>query len=228
MAIQLTLDDNASRFEKAFNDFVVIPFKGARSWFPLFLITTATTFASAQFSSQHNLFPWLVAWSLAIGVEWVYLSGLAYADKTRASRYVWSMVGSGAFTSALFGVLYILGEYKVIPDNPEGLTAFGLALAHVLPLIMVLFCYTLVKRQYVKEQQAANDFLAELDRREKERQSKIADLRLAVTEAKARETIAKLSSVSNDYCCPSCGMQLNAKQFAAAKRWGKCKRCNAT
>lgn len=226
MAIQLTLNDNATRIDRAIH-FVAIPIKGAKSWFALFLITTATTYGNAHFATQHNLFPLVIAWALAIGVEWVYLSGLAYADQTKANGYVWTMIIVGAATSALYGTLYILGEYHVIPDKPIGYTALWLALAHVLPLIAVLFCYTLVKRQYNKEQQASNEFLAELDRREKERQSKIADLRYAITEAKAKETISKLSSVSSDYRCPSCGMQLNAKQFASAKRWGKCKGCNA-
>jgi hypothetical protein len=226
----LTLDNKNS-----VTNLVKAPIIGAWRWFPLFLLTTATTYGSAEFGQQHNLFPMLVAWCVAVGVEWTYLSGLAYADQTRSHKYVWPMIVVGALTSGLYGTLFVLGQYGVIPNQPDKQTALWLALAHVVPLIALLFCYTIVKRQYSKERQAQDDFLAELDRREKERKQREADLKLRLTEAKIEIAIdtarSKASSVltkKDEFFCPRCNMRLNAFQFASAKRWGRCKACNAS
>jgi len=220
-------------FKKFYRIAIYTPYLGAKAWLSLFLLTTATTYASAQFSGQHAIFPWLVAWMLAVGIEWTYLSGLYYADRTKSNWYVWPMIGVGALTSGLYAVLYILGVYSIIPQRPQGWIALMLALAHVVPLILLLFCYTLVKRQYAKEQIAHNEFLAELDRAERIRQDQRATLRLELERAKvdiaiqaARAKVAKVSSNSAHRVCPNCGIPLDPHRYAAAKKYGSCKACN--
>src|SRR5258706_4023755 len=104
------------------------------------LVTTAAAFMSAMFNTQHEVLPWFIAWPLAAGFEAIYLSGLIAADRTRKSSWITAMIIAASLTSFAYGMLYVLGIYKVIPERPEGWAAFGLALAHVLPMPVLSLC----------------------------------------------------------------------------------------
>lgn len=105
-----------------------------------FLVTTAAAFMSAMFNTQHDVLPWYIAWPLAFGFEAIYLSGLIAADRTVKSRWATAMTLAASLTSLIYGLLYVLGVYKVIPRQPEGWVAWGLALAHVLPMPLLSLC----------------------------------------------------------------------------------------
>ncbi len=149
----LTLRSDINNWYKAWYYIAIVPFYAIQKWFALFLITTGTLYASAMFNMQHEVFPPIVAYTLAVGIEWTYLSGLAYATelKNTNTKSTW-MIAMGALTSGMFGVMYILGHYNVIPSSPDGWVAWTLAFLHVLPLIILLFLYTLCKRDYLNEQ----------------------------------------------------------------------------
>ena len=70
------------------------------------------------------------------------------------------MIAAGALTSGLYGVLYILGHYGIVPEHPEPDQAVALALAHIAPLIAMLFLYTLCKRDFMVERRADQDVAA--------------------------------------------------------------------
>lgn len=153
----LTLRPNAGFWRAAWHYIAVVPFHAIRKWVALFLITTGTLYASAMFNMQHGVFPAEVAYPLAVGIEWTYLSVLAYATELRNGKWSGWMIVAGALTSGLYGVLYVLGHYAVIPAKPEDGQALLLALAHVGPLIALLLLYTLCKRDYTAEQREYAD-----------------------------------------------------------------------
>src|SRR5581483_3470545 len=120
----VTVFSNTRRFV------VAEPLKAAWEHGNQALVTSAAAFMSAMFSMQHDVLPWYIAWPLAVGFEWTYLRGLANGEKTD-TRWSGALNWSAMITSVVFGILYILGHYEVIPVNPTGWTAFWLALAHV-------------------------------------------------------------------------------------------------
>lgn len=202
-----------------------------KQWFAIFLITNGTVYASVLFSMQHNIFPLWIAIPIAIGIVWTYLSGLAYATAVRArSGWTNAMILSGAITDGLFGILYILGIYKVIPDQPDALMSVALAFAHIAPLIVLVIIFTYCKRNYLIE--VAVDRQAELDRQRAIEDDKL-DYDRKIRDAKARLVIAreeiKLQELSvklnGGKTCDKCGNALSQAQYAAMKRYGYCSGC---
>lgn len=235
----LTLRNDAAWWERALHIAITVPFYAIRKWLALFLITTGTLYASAMFNMQHGVFPPEIAYPLAIGIEWTYLSGLAYATEMRSGRWSGWMIVAGALTSGLYGVLYILGHYGVIPAQPDPMTALTLALAHVLPLIALLLLYTLCKRDYTAEQRAYAD-------RQREREEQWRDERLSLEIEREREkaqieqererlalererlALTTQQAKAKTYGCPSCGASLTQQQAAIASRYGHCRTCKPT
>jgi hypothetical protein len=224
----LTLHNNAAWWERAWHVAIVVPTFAIRKWLALFLITTGTLYASAMFNMQHGVFPPEIAYPLAIGIEWTYLSGLAYATELRSGRWSGWMIVAGALTSGLYGVLYILGHYGVIPAQPAPTVALILALAHVLPLIALLLLYTLCKRDFTAEQRAYSD-------RQREREEQWRDEKLAIeiererlTLERERLTLTTQQAKVKTHACPSCEAPLTQQQAAVAKRWGHCRTCKPT
>lgn len=144
-----------------------------------FLVTTAAAFMSAKFNTQHDVLPAWIAWPLALGFEIIFLSGLIAADRTAKTRWVGALVIAASLTSFVYGMLYVLGVYHVIPEKPEGLTAFGLALSHVLPMPILSLCaarlYHASRAQAVAIEVAAKE--AEARRRQEEEDAKVARAR---------------------------------------------------
>lgn len=144
-----------------------------------FLVTTAAAFMSAMFNTQHDVLPGIIAWPLALGFEVIYLSGLIAADRTVKSRWATGMIVAASLTSLIYGLLYVLGIYKVIPETPEGWAAFGLAFAHVLPMPILSLCaarlYHASRAQAVAIEVAAKDATAR--REQEEEDAKVARAR---------------------------------------------------
>mgnify|MGYP001562516429 CR=1 FL=1 len=140
------------------------------------LVTGAASFMSAKFNTQHAVLPPLVAWPLAIGFEAIYLSGLIAADRTVKSRWATAMIIAAALTSLIYGLLYVLGIYEVIPKKPAGAVAFGLALAHVLPMPILSLCaarlYHASKAHALATQRATEE--AERKRTQDEKDAEVA------------------------------------------------------
>jgi hypothetical protein len=146
---------------------VAEPIKAAWAHLNQFLVTSAAAFMSAMFSMQHDVLPWYIAVPLAVGYEWTYLRGLSTADKTSKTRWADALNYSAMFTSIIYGVLYVLGHYKVIPETPEGWAAILLAFAHVIPMAVLSLCGANLRRVQKLREVARNqeDEVAEVARR---------------------------------------------------------------
>lgn len=213
------------------------------------LITLASAYMNAQFAQSHGILdPW-IAWALAIGYEWTYLRGLASSDQVRTP---WTTaLNIVAFVTAIVGgLLYAADKYHALPPAPDGLAAWLLAAAHVIPMALLSLCSAMVHRA-ASDAQAA--IAAEQAERARARQARLEDAadalkleeerkRLDLTlwaEARAMQHRMQPASPSNArsarqhaadagpalHTCASCGASLNAKQYAAAKRWGRCGSC---
>ncbi len=238
----LHLSPTASRAARLWHHGVVVPWHAVRQWFAVFLITSGTLYASAEFNMLHGVFPAWVAVPLAVGIEWTYLSGLAYATELRSNRWSTKMIAAGALTSGLYGVLYILGHYGIVPEHPEPDQAVMLALAHIAPLIAMLFLYTLCKRDFMVERRADQDVviarqqtIADDDRARAERwrdeklQIEIERDRLALDRERVRldrvRTRIGGGAPARTHACPNCGAALTPQQYSAAHRYGTCRSC---
>lgn len=243
-------------FQKAGRFIFIEPFKAAFEHGNQALVTSASAYMAAMFSMQHGVLPWLIAVPLAIGFEWTYLRGLSTSDKTRDGAWSSALNWVAMLTSAVYGILYILGYYKVIPEAPDNGLAFWLAVAHVAPMTLLSFCYAGVRRTHKQEQmteetrrkQQEATRLARLqdqqDQIELERQKKLMEIEVWKQGKQATVEMQTMQGASSAYAqnaasthsdapnaqmrlhtCASCGASLNAKQYAASKRWGHCPSC---
>lgn len=224
----LSLRPDAGFWRTLWHYTAIVPFYAIRKWFALFLITTGTLYASAMFNMQHSVFPPEIAYPLAVGIEWTYLSGLAYATEMRSGKWSGWMIVIGALTSGLYGVLYILGHYGVIPVRPNEGQAIALALAHVVPLIGLLLLYTLCKRDFAIEQRQHSE-------RQREREETWRDERLSIEIERERLALERdrlaltqQQVKAKTYACPTCGGALTQQQAAIASRYGYCRACKPT
>jgi len=247
----LHLPADASRWERL-RHLLRVPWHGLRRNGNQALITFAACFAAAMFSMQHDVFPVWVAVPLAVGFEWTYLAGIALAGDTR--KGVWAILISttAMLTSMAFGMLYILGVYKVIPEHPTGGLAIGLAAAHIVPITLMSFFYALAHRAHqaqwhqdeaersARSQQIEDGQRALTDKWrgekleieiERERLS-LERERLSLEQSRAQLTTAAPAPVRpitapTTRPCPKCGRPLSPQQYSNACRRdrGYCTAC---
>lgn len=215
---------------KAYNNTVAPLWSGIKQWFGVAAITIGILYANTLFNMQHDIFPLSISISVATGVAWTYLSGLAYVAATE--KVAWSthaMIFTGALTDCLFGLLYVLGRYQVIPDKPDRLVATGLALAHVIPLIILVIIFTYCKKLYLTEKASAKR--AHENRIERYKEAKldieIAKDQLELEKAQLRLDLARNKYVNNNgqKTCDFCQNALSQAQYGAMKRYGYCSKC---
>lgn len=211
------------------------------------LVTSAAAFMSAQFAMQHGILPGWIAWPLAAGLEWTYLKGLATAGTTR-SRWGQALNVIAFVTSAVYGTLYTLGLYGVIPERPDPITALLLAVAHVAPLGALSLCYGMLYRarkldvlaQTVRreQEQAAIDaqiareraaLAIEMERKRAElalwEDAQAAKMRMRNATPKMRRNAHPERADAAPQTCPQCGAALERAQWLASRRWGHCRQC---
>lgn len=132
------------------------PLKAAWEHANQFFVTSAAAFMSAMFSMQHDVLPIWIAVPLAVGFEWTYLRGLATSDKARKTRWAGALNYSAMLTSIVYGILYVLGVYRIIPDHPDSTLAFWLAVAHVFPMALLSLCSANLRRVLKEDEVARN------------------------------------------------------------------------
>jgi ABC-type multidrug transport system fused ATPase/permease subunit len=221
-------DDNI--WIKIYNNTIAPLWLGIKQWFGVVAITIGILYANTLFNMQHDIFPLSISISIASGVAWTYISGLAYVAATE--KVAWSthaMIFTGALTDCLFGLLYVLGRYKVIPETPDSYVATGLALAHVIPLIILVIIFTYCKKLYLAEQAAtkhAND-----KRIERYKEAKL-NVEIAKEEIELEKARLRLDLARNKYVndkeqktCDFCQNALSQAQYGAMKRYGYCSKC---
>ena len=109
------------------------------------MILSVTVYAGSMFSMQHDIFPVWIAVPGAVAIALSYILGIVFANSTRSAFWSLAINVTSLLTDIVFCVLYALGQYKVIPDHPEGILAIGLAVAHGVPFVLmsVLFAGSL-------------------------------------------------------------------------------------
>lgn len=223
-----------SRWVTLANNVIAPLWYSLRQWFAVFLITVGTLYASVLFSMQHDIFPAYIAIPIAVGITWTYLSGLAFATAT-TSKSVWStpMILVGAITDGLFGILYILGKYNIIPEKPADSTAVWLASAHIVPLILLLIIFTYCKRNYLAERaaiaKAALDLTTQREQDQYDYDKTLRDIKLQLQVKREEIKLQALSSEPvksiDAKTCDNCGNALSVGMYGAMKRYGYCEKC---
>lgn len=250
----MTATATVNTFWRRSANFVLVePLRVAWQLAPQTMVTSASVAMNAGFAQSHGILPVEVAVIQAIGFEWTYLRGLASAGKTR-SPWV-DRLNYGAFVSVvLFGVMYCLVAYKVIPEAPSGLLAFFLACVHVLPVAFVGLCAAMIHRSIAAHEKAEQDKAAERERERAERlraerdamdleaERKRRDLELWAEGVRLKQELrgsgraTKAPSAAPDVqpVCPNCGASLSGVEFGAYKSvlargatYGGCKACRA-
>jgi hypothetical protein len=246
----LHLPSDAGRWERL-RHLARVPWHGLKRNGNQALITFAACFAAAMFSMQHEVFPVWVAVPLAIGFEWTYLAGIALAGDTR--KGVWAILISitAMITSAAFGVLYILGVYKVVPEHPTGQLAVWLAIAHIVPITLMSFFYALAHRAHQTQWMADQDKRQERVQQREDTQQALTDQwrgeklaievereklalereKLALEQGRAQLAsgmpIVFAPAPVKTRPCPKCGRSLSPQQYSNAcrKDRGYCRDC---
>jgi hypothetical protein len=151
---------------------VQVPLHGIKVYMPIFLISLAASFASAQFAAHRDLFPFPLNYTQAIAFEWVYIGTLAMAGVKRG-KWFFVVLLSGAVTSVVYIMLYAASRYGLLAQikavlPQEAIPALAivvslvLILAHSLPLTMVNVVYGFLIHSHIKE---TAEQQAELDAR---------------------------------------------------------------
>lgn len=137
------------------------------------LISTASVALMAQFAASGDILHPSVAYTLAIGVEWAYLRGLASDAKAPTAWGAW-LNWSAFVVVVLWGSLWCLKQFGVIIDAPQGWLAGFLALAHVVPIAWLSLCSAMTHRAsaLLAAEQAEADRLRAQAQAEAEREAR--------------------------------------------------------
>ena len=151
-------------------------------------ITSASVSLNATFAMSHGILTPGFAWAQAIGFEWTYLRGLATAGQTK-SRWV-DALNIIAFASViLYGVMACLVTYKVVPEKPDPVLAFFLALVHIVPIGLTGLCSAMIHRVVAEQGRQAAEATATLAR-ERERRMQADQDALAIEAARKANDLA--------------------------------------
>lgn len=140
------------------------------------LISTASVALMGSFAASGKILDPFVAYVLAIGIEWAYLRGLASDAKATTAWGAWLNWSAFAIV-VLWGSLWCLKAFGVIPEAPQGWLAGFLAIAHVVPIAWLSLCSAMTHR--------ASAQLAERRKRERDE----AEQRRADREHEARNAL---------------------------------------
>lgn len=171
------------------------------------LITSAGVSMTAAFATSHGVLDPVFAWAMAIGFEFSWLRALAHSGRVRGSGWVKWTILTGAASVGVYGVLWGLIRYEVVPSSEFGGWGWVLALAHVVPIVVMNYCAANIHREIAELEQRDADAAATLARKraehaadelaaielenarhaaELERQRAAAEQQLAIAVAKAQ------------------------------------------
>jgi hypothetical protein len=137
---------------------VQVPLAGALKYGPSVLLALPAAYASAQFSTHHDMFPQGLGWAIGVGFEWLYLGTLAMSGSLRDSRYFRLVNLLAVLTSITYVTLWGLVKYGVLGDlDPSWGWSFYavatlLAVVHAAPLAGLNFLYNSLIHQHDREQ----------------------------------------------------------------------------
>jgi hypothetical protein len=103
------------------------------------LISTASVSILANYAADSGFLAVPFNIILAIGIEWAWLRGMASARVT-SSPWVGALNWSAFGILVLWGLLWGLKQYGVLPEQPHGALGWVLAASHVLPVAWLSLC----------------------------------------------------------------------------------------
>lgn len=108
-------------------------------------ISTTSVAIMAQFAGHSGLVNPIIGYLLAIGIEWAWLRGMAYDEQAPSRWGAWlSWVAVGIII--VWGILWSLIVYKVIPDPPGVEWGIALAIFHIVPIAILSLCSAMAHR----------------------------------------------------------------------------------
>ena len=146
-----------------------VPLHGLKVYPPVVLLSMSAAYASAQFATHRNVFPFPLNWAQAIAFEWVYIGVLAMASVKHAWFKRVLYVGAG--TAIIYILLYAATRYGISPLIREVTgwdrgwvlaTSVIMVLAHGIPLTVVNVFYGFLIHDHAVTQAAKQE---EIDRR---------------------------------------------------------------
>lgn len=214
------------------------------------LLSTGSVAIMAQFAAHSGIVDPLVGYCIAGGVEWAYLRGLA--SDAKATTWWGDALNWSAFgIVVLWGILWVATIYGAIPARLEGLAAFLVAAAHVVPIAWLSLCSAMCHRasllvehrkalaiedadqaRRIRIQQEHD--LIELDAARKRaelllwEEGQAAKMRAQNARTKMRTNARPARGNADEKKCPKCGMELEGAKWLAACRWGHCASCKET
>jgi len=140
---------------------IQVPLHGIKIYMPIFLISSAAAYASAQFAGHSGLFPFPLDYAQAFAYEWVYIGTLAMANVKRG-RWFFVVLFAGALTAVLYITMYSAAHYglaaqidAILPTDAKPLwhifITLVLILVHALPLTFVNVVYGFLIHQHNRE-----------------------------------------------------------------------------
>lgn len=108
-------------------------------------LSSASVALMGEFGSSSGILPRWVAYTLAIGVEWAYLKGLA-SDSRAPTRWGMALNWSAFGIVVLWGVLFVASMIGAIDLHARGLAGWLLAAAHVVPIAWLSLCSAMTHR----------------------------------------------------------------------------------
>ncbi|HEU5013933.1 MAG TPA: hypothetical protein VFT66_15540 [Roseiflexaceae bacterium] len=109
------------------------------------LLSAGSVAIMAAFASSAKIVDPLVGYCIAGGVEWAYLRGIA-SDARARSKWGTLLSWSAFFIVVLWGVLWVLKMYSIIPEQPTPLEGVGIGLAHIVPVAWLSLCSAMCHR----------------------------------------------------------------------------------
>jgi hypothetical protein len=126
-----------------------------------------------EFGRSSEILDPVVAYTLAVGVEWAYLKGLA-SDSRAPTRWGTALNWSAFIVVVLWGVLFVASKVGAVDLHARGLGGFLLALAHVVPIAWLSLCSAMTHRAAMTLQ-ASRETQIEDAARERQRQIEDAE-----------------------------------------------------
>lgn len=122
-----------------FGVFIGEPFELIKAQPHQLFISTASVALMGSFAGASGILDPTIAYLLAIGIEWAYFRGLA--SDSRAPT-VWGSIlnWSACGVVMLWGLLWVARFTGAMDERGEGLSAWLLAAAHVVPIAWLSLC----------------------------------------------------------------------------------------
>lgn len=129
---------------------IQVPWRGLGLYSPQALLALPASYASSQFASHHNVFPFPFNIMLGIAFEWVYMGTLAVAGAQKKNTWYVVVNGVAVLTSIIYVTLHAADRYGAL-DQLQGMGwNWFFAAVHGVPLAGLNFVYGLLIHHHLR------------------------------------------------------------------------------